>query len=182
MPNNPDTINLISTKTGLSPQLSLIETSLRRTSGIAIVAFLLIGLSVGGLFMYYSSQLATLESTRTTLRNEIAAAKHIEGLLTSIKDRTRIVEKTMDSQRPWAKTLNLLGEIAVPPALAGVSVDENSKIETTIQANSIDDLVSPVRMFISMAREGRIRNPVLQSVQVGKNGFVTISVSFIMVF
>lgn len=182
MSTNPNTINLINTKTGLSPQFALIEASLRRASVVAIVIFLFLGFLVGGLYMYFSSQKKSLELSRNELRNEVAAAKNSEGLLTSIKDRTRIVERAMASQRPWAKTLNLLGEIAAPPALVSVSVNEEANIETTLQANSIDELVSPVNTLISKALEGKIRNPILRSVQFGKDGIVAISVTFGMVF
>ena len=132
--------------------------------------------------MYFLSQLTSLEATRTELRSQINTAKNKEGLLTSIKDRTRIVERAMASQRPWAETLDLLGTVAVPPALSSVSVDEQNKIEITIQASSIDEMRAPVATLISYANEGKIRNPILQSVQFDKNGLVSIAVSFGMVF
>ena len=79
MPTNPTTINLISTKTGLSPQLELIESSLRRASIIAILVFLAVGFLVGGLYMYFLSQLTSLGATRTELRSQINTAKNKEG-------------------------------------------------------------------------------------------------------
>ncbi len=175
-------INLINSKTGFSPQLLLIEDSIRRASRVAIVLFLLIGLSLGGLYMYFSSKKESLERTRMELRSEITANKNREGLLTSIKDRTRIVERVSTSQRPWVRMLNLLGEVAAPPVLAGVSVNEGGVIETTIQGSSFDELASPVTSLISTALDGKIKNPVLRSVQVGKDGTVRFSITFSMVF
>lgn len=182
MPTNPNTINLINTKTGLSPQLARIETSLRRAATVAIIVFLAAGLLVGALYFYYSSQLTTIEATRTQLRGQISAAKNSEGLLISIKDRTRIVEKAMDSQRPLAEMLELLSFVAVPPALSSVSVDEDSKIEISIQANTIDEILPPIEALIAYANDGRVRSPELRSVQFGKDGTVSVSIAFNAVF
>ncbi len=140
------------------------------------------GVLVGSLYFYYSSQLVSLEASRTQLRNEINAAKNNEGLLASIKDRTGIVERAMKSQRPLAEMLNLLGTVAVPPSLTSVSVDEDSKIEITIQANSVDELLPPIETLIAYAEEGRVQSPELQSVQFGKNGLVTVSIAFNAIF
>lgn len=178
MPTSPNTINLIATKTGLSPQLELIENSLQRASTIGVVIFLAAGLLVGALYFYYSSTLTNLEAVRTELRSQINAAKNNEGLLISIKDRTRTVEKAMNSQHQWAQTLDLVGTAAVPPALSAISVDDENKIEVTVQGTSIDELVAPITTFTAYAKEGRIRNSELRSVQFGKNGIVTMTVAF----
>lgn len=182
MQTNQSSINLISTKTGLSPEVELIENSVRRASTISIFVFLAAGFLIGGLYLYFSSQLTSLEAMRTELRSQINSAKKNEGLLVSIKDRTRIVERAMASQRPWAETLDLLGTVAVPPALASVSVGEQNKIEITIQDGSIEAMRAPIATLISYANEGKIRNPVLQSVQFDKTGVVIVAVSFTMVF
>lgn len=178
MPISPNTINLIATKTGLSPRLELIENSLQRASTVGVVMFLGAGLLVGALYFYYFSSLSALEKTQTQLRSQINAAKANEGLLTSIKDRTRTVELAMNSQRQWAQTLDLLGTVAVPPALSAVSVDEENKIEITVQARVIDDLLAPVSTLMAYANEGRLRNTELRSVQFDKNGLVTMTVTF----
>ena len=180
MPTLPNTINLIRTKTGLSPQLSVIENSLVRASTTGVVLFLMAGLFVGALYVYYAFAQSELEVARTQLRGQINSAKINEGLLTSIKDRTRTVERAMNSQRQWAETLDLLGTIAIPPALSAVSVSDENKIEVAVQANFIDELLTPITTLTRYAKEGRIRNTELRSVQFDKNGLVTMTVSFHM--
>jgi hypothetical protein len=182
MPTSPNTINLIATKTGLSPQVELIEKSLQRASFIAIIVFLAAGAAVGGFYALYSAQMSSLETERTQLRSQINAAKNNEGLLVSIKDRTRIVEKAMSSQKPWGKMLDLLGTVAVPPTLATVSVDDENLIDITIQGATIDEIVSPINVLIAYAQEGKIKNPKLTSIQFGKSGQVNISLTFSAVF
>lgn len=177
-----NTINLIHTKNGLSPQFEKIEKSIKRVSIIAVSLFLFASLITGLMFYYYSSQLTHFEEFRTSLRTQIAASKTKEGLLTSIKDRTRIVERTMATQRPWAETLELLTAVAVPPALSGISIDEQNKIEVRIKTQSIDELLGPVNTFIGYAKEGLLKNPQLTSVQFDKNGEVMVSITFIKVF
>jgi hypothetical protein len=180
--SSPNTINLMATKTGLSPQVELIERSLQKASVIAVIVFLVTGLSVGGLYVLYTSQMNGLEQTRTELRSQINAAKNNEGLLVSIKDRTRIVEKAMGSQRPWGKILDLLGTVAVPPSLSTVSIGDENTIDISLQGTSIDEIAVPINVLIGYAKEGRIKNPKLTSVQFGKDGQVNVSVTFLAVF
>lgn len=182
MQTSPNSINLIRTKTDVSPQFTLIETSLRRVSILALGVFLLVGILTGSLYFYYSSQLKTLDSARENYRKQIRTAKNIEGLLTAIKDRTRIVERAMSSQRPLGETLKLLSTVTVPPQLSSVSIDEQSTIEITLQGNTITDILPPVTTLILYANQGRVRNPELRSVQFAKNGLVTVSLIFSAVF
>lgn len=177
-----NTINLLSTKAGLSPQTELIQRSIKRISSISVVVFLLSAISIGGLYYYYTTQQRTLEAERDNLRNQIRAASINEGLLTSIKDRTRIVERAMVSQRPWGEMLDLLGTIATPPALSSITVEDDNKIKITIQSNSIGDIAQPVEQLIAYAKEGKIRSPELTSVQFEKDGVVSVSIAFMAVF
>jgi hypothetical protein len=182
MPASANTINLLSSKAGLSPQIELIQRSIKRISSISVVVFLLAAVSVGGLYYYYTTQQRTLEAERDSLRNQIRAASINEGLLISIKDRTRIVERAMTSQRPWGDMLDLLGTIATPPALSSISVEEDNKIKITIQSASINEIAQPVEQLIAYAKEGKIRNPELTSVQFEKDGLVSVSIAFVAVF
>lgn len=177
-----NTINLISTKTGLSPQIERVAGSLRRAASIAMMIFILSGVTIGSVYYYYYSRRNSLTLDRDQLRNQISAAKNKEGLLVSIKDRTRIVEKVMKSQRPLGEILDLLGRIAVPPLLTNVSIDESSKIEATIQANTLDEIVPPIEAVIAYAQDGKVKAPELRSVQIGKNGIVTMVLAFNAIF
>jgi len=182
MPGSPNSINLVSTKTDLSPGVELIIKSLRRACTIAMILFLFAGVVAGTVYYYYYSLRSSLEARRDVLRNQISLAKNKEGLLISIKERTQIVQKVMKSQRPLAEILKLLGTIAAPPILTSVSVAETSKIEFTIEANSIDDILPAVEGLIAYSRAGKVHAPEIQSLQIGKDGEVTISIAFNAVF
>lgn len=179
---NSNTINLIHTKTGLSPQVELIDKSLKNASMIAIISFLLAGFASGALYYYYASNRSSLEVIRDQLRSQIHSVKNNEGFLMAIKERTNIVQKAINSQRPLAQTLKLLSLVAVPPILAGVSIDEESMINITLQADSIDEILPPIESLIAYSRKGMVKIPTLRSVEFDKNGVVTIMVSFNAVF
>lgn len=182
MPLTSNSINLVSTKTNLSPQVTAIEASLRKASQAGLVLLLVFGLTIGAVYYYSVRERTVLENTRRDLRSQINAAKNKEGLLTSIKDRTKIVERAMSTQRPWAQMLDLVGTIAQPPFLTAVSVDDQGEIEVTLQGASIDDIVKPVETFIAYTREGKLISPRLTSIQLDQKGKVIVSVSFGIIF
>lgn len=162
--------------------MELVVKSLKRASTLAMILFLFAGVIVGTAYYYYTVQRRTFEARRDVLRSQIGQAKNKEGLLISIKERTQIVQKVMKSQRPLGEILNLLGTVAAPPALVSVTVAETSKIEFTIEANSIDDIGTPVEALIGFARQAKVHAPEIQSLQIEKDGGVTISFAFNAVF
>ncbi len=182
MASAPNTINLIRSKTSGSSQYETVFESLRRASMIALWVFLFTAAIAGGLYYYYINEQKALEQERGELRLRVDQAKIKEGLLISIKDRTKIVERVLAAQRPWADMLDLVGTAVVPPELSAISVDEQNKVALNITAAAIDDIIKPIDMFIEFAKSGKVRNPQLSSVQFNKNGTVTVSLSFIAPF
>ncbi len=177
-----NTINLIRSKTSGPAQYSAVFESLKRASIVSVWLFLLAAAITGGLYYYYVIEQRALDAERGALRLRVDQARIKEGLLVSIKDRTRIVERVLSAQRPWADMLDLIGTVIVPPELSNIAVDEQNKVGIGITAASIDEIVEPIENFIEYAQTGKIRNPQLSSIQFNKNGSVTVSLSFIAPF
>ncbi|OGG30580.1 hypothetical protein A3A63_01905 [Candidatus Gottesmanbacteria bacterium RIFCSPLOWO2_01_FULL_46_9] len=182
MPTSLNTINLIRTKTSSSPQLDAIEASVRRSAYIGVAAFLCIGVIMAIVYYLFYFENLKLQKEKTQLIDRINAEKNKEGLLIAIKDRTRIVQKAMGSQKPWTKTLDLVATFASPPTLSSLSVDEQNKVVLGAKAGSLDEVLYMVNTIIVHTKENRIKNPQLISFQLGKNGEVEATISFFALF
>jgi hypothetical protein len=182
MPTSLNTINLIRTKTSSSPQLDAIEASVRRSAYIAVAAFLCIGVTAAIVYYLFYFENLNLQKEKTQLIARINAEKNKEGFLIAIKDRTKIVQKVMENQKPWTKTLDLVATFAIPPTLASLSVDEQNKVVLGIKAGSLDQVLYMINTIIVHTKENRIRNPQLLSFQIGKKGEVELSISFFALF
>ncbi len=178
MPAASNTINLIRTKTSGTSQYDPIFESLRKSATVGLWLFLVASMALGGVYYYFYAEQGRLEKERAELYLRVNQAKNKEGLLISIKERTKIVDKVLAAQKPWADMLDLLGTVVVPPQLSSISVDEQNEVVVGITGESIDDIVEPMESFIAFAQQGKIRNPKILSVQFDKDGSVTVSLAF----
>lgn len=182
MPKHISHINLIRSKAKGSAQLAAIERSLRRSAIISLGVFVFLGVVVGGVYFFMSRQLQKADGIRQTLVSQINAAKTKEGLLLSIKDRTQVAGSVISGQRPWAGILDLLTTAVAPALVSNVSASEQNKISVGFSVSSLGDVVAPVAALIRLAHEGRLKHPELTSVQLGTDGTVAITASFVSVF
>ena len=180
--SSPNTINLIRNKTTNSPQLGAIAASLRRSGYIGIIVFLSIGLLVGVLLVLFSQEEKNLSSKKDEYIKRVNSNKQAEGYFRSIKDRTRIVESTLTSIKPWTKLLDETTAVVPPPVLTNISVDEESKIVITVKTGTIDAILPVVNSLIAKAQANRFVNPQLSSFQIEKNGDIITTFSFTAVF
>ncbi len=178
----PNTINLIRTKTTGSPQLGAIESGFRRSGYVGLISFLCIGILVGVLYVLFSAEEQNLLSQKEEYVKRVNSDKQSEGFFRSIKDRTRIVENTMASKKPWSQLLDEVSAVVAPPVLSGITVDEQNKITITVNSGSIDSILSILNALIAQAQPNRFVNPQLTSFQISKTGDVTASFSFSAVF
>jgi len=177
-----NTINLIRTKTPGSPQLGAIESSLRKSGYVFLITFLSIGLLVGVLYVLFSAEEKNLLSRKEEYEVRVNSDKQAEGLFRSIKDRTKIVEKTMTSKRPWSQLLDETNAIVTPPVLTTIGVDDENKITLTVNAGSIDIILPIVNAMIAQSQANHFVNPQLISLQISKTGAVIASFSFSAAF
>lgn len=182
MPNQPNTINLIRTKTSSSPQLEAIESSLKKSGLIGLVAFICVGVVLGIVYTLYYVRLQNLENEKTQLTNRINAAKNKEGLLIAIKDRTNVVSKVIKNQKPWVKILDLVATFAAPPLLTNIAVDDQNKVTISVKSQSLDNVFDLVNTILSHTKENKIKNPQILSFQIAKKGGVELTISFFAVF
>ncbi len=182
MPVNQHSINLIRTKTNISPENKAVEQSVRKNSIIFLVIFVLLSFVVGTIYLYYSNKINIATAQKRELSNRVNALKNKEAYLLAIKDRTKTVKKAMENQKPWIQMLNLVNTFTFPPALTSISVDEQDKILLSINCPNLEDVLRIVDVLIVNVQDAKIKNPQLVSFRLTKTGTYGITISFFAIF
>ncbi|HUD18860.1 MAG TPA: hypothetical protein VMR81_00240 [Patescibacteria group bacterium] len=175
-------INLIRTKTGTSPQLDAIETSLRRTGYVGVVGFLCVSLVCAVIYILFNQSKQNLQSSKRNLINEVTGDAKKEGLFVSIKNRTFIVGNAMQNQRPWADLLDRINIFVPAGSLTDIVVDDQDKISLSMNVSSFEALLQVVNAIITQTQSNHLVNPQLTSIQIQANGGILASVTFFAVF
>lgn len=172
-------INLLKTKTSLSPQVVAVQGQLKMGSYVAIAIVIVIGVLVGVSYSLLNFQLGRIENQKKTLIAQLNTLSRKEGLYVSLKQRLPIVEKALGGQRLWGSVLQTLNSVAVPPELTSVAIDDKNVMVLTLQTNSIETTASMVNAVITLARDRKIRSPQLVALQLLEDGAVQLSISFL---
>ncbi len=175
-------INLIRTRTGASPQLEAIETSLRRTGYVSIIAFLCVSIICTVIYVLFNQNKQDLQSSKQSLINEVTGNAQKEALYLSIKNRTLIVGKALDNLHPWADLLDRVNAFSPEGSLAGILVDDENKIILTYKVASFNTLLQIVNAIIQSANTNHLVSPQLVSLQLQNGGGILASISFFAVF
>lgn len=177
-----DDINLLKTKTGLSPQLAALAEKLRVASLVALVFLLLLGIVVTSSFILVTSRYRALEAEKVRLSRQITADSHKEGLLMAVKHRAAIVEKALASLLPWGTALDMVERIALLSTISSVTVDEVGEVTILLKLVSLNDALNLVRSVMALTEEQALRRPKLTALSLQEDGYVELGISFLPVF
>ncbi|MFZ5845381.1 MAG: hypothetical protein ACOY0S_02830, partial [Patescibacteria group bacterium] len=131
-------INLLKPETGPTTLLALSAEKWRLVSYLGLFLVVVVGLVAAGVYFLFKTQKEALEDSRMQAVRRINAQKDKEGFLLTLHERLSLIEKALASQRPWAQALETAGQIALPPKLASISVDDDSRVTLTIEAESLE--------------------------------------------
>lgn len=176
------TINLIQTKTAISPQAGMVTEFLRKLSLWALASLIVSGVAVSGIFYYLQVREEQLILTRRRLLESITQSTTKEGLLFSVKQRVALTNKILGVQQPVSKVFDTLTAFSTPDQITAVSLDDHNKVSLMIHAQSITDVVSMTDALVGQTTANRVRAPQLVSLSLGKDGGVDVGLSFIAVF
>jgi hypothetical protein len=176
------TINLIQTKTILSPQLETVTALLRKLSIWALTILIASGVVVSGVFYYLRLREEQLANTKQQLSQAIAQYMTREGLLFALKQRMGLTGKILGVQQPVGKVFDTLAGFVSPGQMTAVSLDDHNQVSLMIHAQSITDVVSITDGLMKQATVNRVRAPQLVSLTLGKEGGVDVGLLFIAVF
>lgn len=177
-----DAINLLRSKTDLAPAVLRIEKQLVDTSYWVVGSICIVALVVSAIFLFFKQQVAARAAEVTTLTRRIEQAKQSESVYVALKDRARIVRSVVNVQRPWTQALDTIVAFAAPSQIGGLSFDEQGKVQLTLEAPTLDEMLPVVATLIEQQQQGRVRGATLTNFTVGRDGAVQIGVSFIPSF
>lgn len=180
MANND--INLIKNQSQVSTHLGDYEKITQKTAWWGLLLFLIVGLLVGSIYFYARVSLSQLEAENNKLNQAISAQNIKEGILLSLKTRTEIAQKALESVRPWGLLFPLLLRIAPAQVYNSFTVDILGHVTTTMQVDSIEEAITITRSAIVLSEEKLIKNPQLSSLIIKDDGKVTFGISFIPTF
>lgn len=172
-------INLLKSRSSLSPQLQAIQEQIRWLGFGSIIFVIVACIVVGVTYVILLQQRQALDARRQQVLSAIANESLKEGLYFSLKQRLPVADKALATQRPWGPLFEAITTIAVPPQLSSVTVDDQNVVVLTIRATSIDETANAVNAVVGLVQERKVRNPQLVGLQLMKDGAVQLSLSFI---
>lgn len=178
MPTAGD-INLLRTKTRLSPEALIFAERLRIISWASIGIVLIVGIVTGLAFLEFQRERASVETQKKQVLSVIAAHARKESLFTSVKDKIPQITKAFNSQKPWGKILDTVSAIAQPPKLLSVSVDDHQVTLLSLKTTSLDEVSAWIATIVDLVARKSIRSPQLVSLQLGKEGDLLVLFSYI---
>ncbi len=176
-------INLIkSTSTGPLGILGTYEKKIRQIAWIALLSLLGLGLVIGVSYIVINAQYRNLEERKAQVTQQLKAATVKEGIVISLKQRVEIAQKALDVARPWGELFPLLEDIGPIGYFVTLTVEESGRVNTVIEAPTIDDAVALVTSTLDLAQADVLRSPQLLSLSLRDSGIVQIGLSFIPIF
>ncbi len=175
----PGDINLVKTKTSLTPELVAFMGQLRLASFVGIGGVLVVGFLIGVSFLFLTNERNSLAETKKQLLVAIAADAKKEGLFISLKDRVPVVDRAIQNEKPWGQILDMVGNVILPPKLVSLAVDDHQVVSLSVKAGSVEEVAGWINSIIDLVAKKRVRSSQLVSLQLTKEGSMLVSFSFI---
>ncbi len=172
-------INLIASKTDVTPDLVTLSGHLRRVGIGATILSLAFGLFFGVGVTVLRVRVASLTVEKTNLLTRIGSNSRKEGLITVVKKQSGVAQKILISVKPWDTVLDQIAIIAPDPFFTSASVNEKKELSLVVSAPAIPDAAGMVERIQALTSSKVIRNPFLDSLEVGIDGNVKMSITFV---
>ena len=177
-----NTINLIRTKTTMSPQVGMVTALLQKLSLWALAVLIVSGIIVSGVFYALRIRQQQMVNTQQQLSQAIAQSTTKEGLLFAMKQRMALMNKILGVQQPVGKVFDTLSTFTTAGQITAVSLGDHNKVSLMIHAQAIADVVSITDALVGQTAVNHAREPQLVSFTLGQDGGVDVGLSFIAVF
>lgn len=172
-------INLIQTKTRISPELILLAQRLRVFGLAALAGTVALGIVIGLLFFEFQRERSLTASDKQRLLTTISQMARRESLYVSLKNRIPLVTRALNSEKQWGAVMNTVGSIAMPPTLYGISIDDHNVVQSNYRTNSLTNVSQWIAAITDLVNKRAIRSPQLSSFQLSKDGTILVGFSFI---
>ncbi len=174
-------INLFQNKVTYSPKLTVIERYLRIARSLFL--FGVLGVSVLTLVVYgvFQFQQRSLEKKRQTLYEAVKQEVTKEAMLIALRARVSSLKKIMMYQISIAPYIDTTLLIASPPQLSAFSLGDENSIRIEVQSETVEQAISVVETVMRLTEEKKIKNPVVTSITLDKNGAVMLGFTYFVV-
>lgn len=173
-------INLLQRNAGPVREITELEDKLHLASLWALGILIGSGIIIGAAFLFLTSTVKSLETSKIDLGRQINQQSDKEGILLALKDRTGIAGKALASAKSWGDLFPLLSRIA-DGGFVSVSADENGRVTTELTVNSVDEAATIVSNMISLTGDKALKAAQLTSFVISEDGGIRLSLSFIPV-
>jgi hypothetical protein len=174
-------INLLKPIYSQAETINPIQSEIKRFSfwGFMITVCLAVIILIVNLVI--SGTLSVLESSKTSLTNDLNRQKNKESMFLVMKSRIGIVDKALESGKPMAKMLVKALEIGQPPKLGSVNQDDQDRINLILNIGSVEEAVSMVATLVNQYNQKLNKNPQIDSFSISKTG-INLILSFMPIW
>lgn len=179
MENNA--INLFQSQNTYSPKLAAIERYLRTVRYVLLFGVLGIGVLTLITFAIFQFQQRSLETKRQALYEVVKQEVTKEAMLIALRARVSALKKIMMFQISIAPYIDTTLLIASPPQLSAFSLGDGNSISIEVQAENVERAISVVQTVMKLTTENKIKNPMVTSISLDKNGTVLLGFTYSVV-
>ncbi len=156
----------------------MLISQLRRISYFIIFAVLVVGIAVGIFYFYLQFSLSTLMAQKSQLLAEVTSNARKETLYRSVKTELGITAKVLSTQKKWDGTVRTILDLGTPPTITSFSVEDKGKLSININTGTVEEAAGLAGSVISLVGQNKLKDPVLENLEVDKNGRVRMLITF----
>ncbi len=173
-----DSINLLRTKTGISPKLTAIGKELKMVSIILSTVVVVLGLLTAVAYIILNNNYQEHRGVKKQMEASIISESKKEGLYISIQDRLRSIEHILTNAYPWDNALTSLLAIASPNQIKSIAIDQDKQVSMRIDAETIEEARRIIENIVTHIQQRSIVKPNLTRLQLDPEGKMHMSLSF----
>lgn len=173
-------VNLIRPKAPGSAFSGGIVTHIRQIGWVSLIVFLTSGALGLGSYFFLRTALSSAKREDTRLSQQIRGLARIEGLSTIIGSRLAIVSRVLGSEKDIDSIIKLTESLAPEDWLSAISMGSDSeRVAIKLIPKTLSEASQFVSGLLTLTREGKMTEAMLDSLTLDENGMVNISVSFV---
>lgn len=175
-------INLFKREILLPPRLLLLENILTKLGWVILLSLLIGGVLTISLFLVAKIQDRTLQKNVSQVSAQLKDQVNKEVIYSLFKEKLGIVKKVRKSQNDWGLVLTQVKSLGLPPQLNTLRVEEGTRLVAGFRFSSFADILELTKKIEVLINEQKIQLVDLTALEVGQDGIVQISISFLPKF
>jgi len=173
-----DSINLLRTKTGISPKLTAIGKELKVVSIILSTTVVVFGLLTAVAYFILNKNYQEHVGVKKQMEASIVSESKKEGLYISIQDRLRSIENILIQAFPWDSAFTTILTLALPNQIKSLTIDDTQQVSMRIDTATFEDARDVIEKIVTYIQQSRIIKPNLTRLQLDPEGNIRMSLSF----